>query len=284
MTQTTKLSERAMIVHLKLSAWLGQRVDKKVTKEVLAQQHAAHDAGRFSKYLVPPTALEPVQQAQTHARNRHNKLTLAWGDNARILTIDTIFSYRDAMEEERVICEGTYDVFSGVYPALKADAPRRLNGMFLASDFPDETLIRRRFGFKLRVLPVPEKGDFRIESGDDELQADLQKSVEESIADFTRDAQKDLWERLRETVEHFTLTMLDPKKKFKDTTVSNMLDMATFAPKLSLERNGKLHQVCTEIIKFNMVSPTSLRKSPATRKRAAEEAKNILSQINKALA
>jgi hypothetical protein len=282
---TGSLTERAMNVTLHLSAWGAQRVDQKTTAEVLHERQASHDAGRFEKYLVPPKALDAISKAHNHARTRHYKLTLPWGDEGvRILSSAAFFDYTSAMQEERSACENAYRDFCDAYPRLVADAPQRLGTkLFNRYDFPDVADIRTKFAFRLVVLPVPDKGDFRVALGSD-VEAEIRASIEATITERFATAQRDLYERLLDAVKHFALVMKEDGKKFKDTTVHKLGELAKLAPKLSLTPDTKLDELCAEVLQLtNGIAPSDLRDNQLLRTHTARRAKATLDRIEDAM-
>lgn len=281
---TGSLCERAMTVGLHLSAWNGQRLDRQTTAEVLQERQASKDAGQFAKFLVPPKALERVTKAHGHARLRHYRLTLPWGEaGVRILSAPAFFDYSTAMGEERSNCETAYREFVAEYPQLLADAPRRLAKLFDKNDFPDPSTIHLKFGFRLEVLPVPDKGDFRVALGA-EIEADIRASIEQTVTERFASAQQDLWERLLDAVKHFAVTMKQDDKVFRDSTFHKLGDLARLAPKLSLTPDPKLEAVCNEIIALTAgIQPTDLRDNPLLRTHTARKAQVTLGRIERAI-
>jgi len=289
-TETPKgkysLSETAMTVGLHLSMWNGRRLDRETTQEILTEREAERDAGRFEKNLVPPTELQPVTKAHGRARAAHYALTLPWGDEAvRILPAAMFFPYTERMNEERSNCERAHREFCERYPRLLDAAPVRLGRrLFQEADFPKPSAIADRFGFRLVILPVPESGDFRVRLGQ-EAEAEIRASIEETVLERYAEAQRDLWERLLDTIRHFARTMATEDKIFKNSTVTKLTDLAKIAPKLSLKPDPKVDEICAEIVRLTTrVDPDDLRNDPKARKTAAKDARATLAKIEAAMA
>lgn len=277
------LSERAMTVHLHLSAWRGQRLDRDVTRRVLDEHHADRDAGRFATQLVPPAALEDVTRAHARARARHHALTLPWGEDSRILSATAFPAYTEAMDAERTACERAHEAFCDRYPDLVASAPFRLNGLYRAGDFPAAEEIRRRFGFRLVLLPVPSEGDFRVQLGE-EVEARIRRSIEATVTDRFAEAQRDLWARVLDTVRHFAGTMLQEGKRFQFTTVTKLAEIAAVAPRISLVPDPELESICADILAITRgVDADALRSDTTLRKRAGTDARAAVERIEAAM-
>lgn len=278
------LTERALIVALHLSMWQGQRLDRQVTDAALGQAQASKDAGKFEKYLVPKSALEPVNKAHTRARQRHYQLTLPWGDDSsRILSSAAFFDYSQAMDEERANCERAYREFLAAYPQHLAEAPARLGKMYNRGDFPSPGELAQKFGFNLVLLPVPDSGDLRVSLGAD-VEERVRRSIEETVTERAASAQRDLWERLFETLKHFAGTMAKSDKVFRNSTVEKLVDLARLAPKLSLQPDPRLEAVCGDLVQLLAgVNADSLRQNELLRARTATDAKAALAKIEDAM-
>jgi hypothetical protein len=277
------LGQRAMIVDLDLSAWGAKRLDRVTTRKVIAAEGAASDAGTWHKLLVPEGALDAVTKAHSRVGARHRSLTLPWGENGRILAATAWFDYSQAMTEERANCERAHREFVAAYPDIVRSAPARLGAMFCASDFPPADVIARRFAFELAVLPVPHHDDFRVNLGD-EIEADIRREIERTVAARQAEAQRDLWTRLLKTLRHFATTMATEGKRFEKTTVSNLADLAQLAPKLSLTPDPALDEICAQIRAItDGCDPESLRASKRIRGLAAGNAAAALRRMEQTM-
>jgi hypothetical protein len=282
---THSLSTRAMLVSLHLNAWGGQRVDKKVTAEVLKERNAQSDAGRFEKMLVPKEALDPITTVHNRARTRHKKLTLPWGEESRILAAPAFLDYTKEMAEERRACEAAYRAFLAEYPALVASAPKRLGAdMYNASEFPSERELAMKFGFRTSITPLTDSGDdFRVALGED-LEAAIRAEIDRNVRTQYSDAQLTLWTRVLDTAKHFAQAMDNPDKTFQYTTVSNLVEIAELAPKLSLTDDPRLNAICDEILSIaGRADAKGFRRNPQLRSEAAADTKAALARIEEAM-
>lgn len=278
------LSKRAMTVSLHLSAWGAQRLDRATTKKVLKSEGAAQDAGKFHKLLVPKEALDPITTAHARAGARHRAMTLPWGEGSRILSAPAFFDYSQAMREERTNCERAHSDFFDAYPEILRAAPDRMGPtLFKAAEFPSPQEIVKRFAFRLVILPLPHEDDFRVNLGD-EIEAEIRREIEATVTSRSSEAQADLWKRLLTTVRHFATTMAEEGKTFQYTTLTNLTDIATLAPKLSLSPDPVLDAICADILAItDACDAEALRASRKVRGRAAEDAAAALRRIETAM-
>lgn len=284
-TGLSTLQERAMLTAVHISMWNGQRTDKRVTDEVLKERKAEKDAGRFEKFLVPPKSLEPVRQAATAVRALHYKLTLPWGDEGqRILSATMFEDYTDQLAQAKGVFDAAVRVFLAQYSDLVADAPRRLGvELFKHSDFPSQREIVGKFGISHRLWPVPDQADFRVSLGE-ETEQKIRRSIEQSVTAQAAEAQRDLWERLLETLKHFASKMMDKEAIFRDSTITKLTELAQLAPKLSLVPNPRLDEICAQIVKITSVAtPQAFRDNDLLRAQSARKANDALAQISEAM-
>ena len=54
------------------------------------------------------------------------------------------------------------DDFLDFYPSYIEHVKPELNGLFREEDYPSADALRKKFGLKLEVLPIPSGDDFRV--------------------------------------------------------------------------------------------------------------------------
>lgn len=273
-----------MTTSLHFRAWEGQKVCKRTTREVLQERHVDADGGTFTKHLVPKIELDPIRKAIAAARTRFRSLSLAWGeDGLRIISSANFFTFQAAMTEERDPFDREANAFADRYPALVAYAPTRMNGLYDPNDFPATNVIRSLFSMRLEISPIPAKEDFRVALGA-EAEEVIRNEIEQTVSERLGEAQRELWERLFDTLKHFTSTMVDSEAKFKNTTVEKLRDLARLAPKLSLVPDPKLDDLCRGIDSLlGGLHADDLRTNLSVRKDTAQMAAQKLAEIERAM-
>src|SRR5581483_521043 len=113
------LSERALLVNVKISKWTGKKYDKKVSKEI-EKEHNAHDAGKFNKTLIAEKELKDIKSIASKVRGFHYEQTLPWGDNGdRLLPVTNYFEFGNEIRLFRSQFNEAVKVFIRDYPNLK---------------------------------------------------------------------------------------------------------------------------------------------------------------------
>lgn len=74
------LSDRALLVQLRVSQWTARKYDKRATQEVASNHGTTTAAGRYNKSLLPMNDyLDRVHKKTTHIREKFYDNTLPWG-------------------------------------------------------------------------------------------------------------------------------------------------------------------------------------------------------------
>jgi hypothetical protein len=149
-----RLSSKAVIVQLSISAW---RVGKKNADETRAvnAKHGVKNKARVSVDICDHPALVEIYRLQTAARAEHYRLTLPVADKGlRLLPVARQMEHARVMGDLRSEIDARLREFAAAYPAERAAAPARLNGLYVEGQWPataDE--VAAKFGFTLRCLP-----------------------------------------------------------------------------------------------------------------------------------
>jgi len=96
------LSQKAVLASLSISQWSARKLDKKVTEEIHARNHAEPHAGRYNKLLIAREGLQKVQHAAGEARTFHYAMTQPWmDDGARLLPSALFIDYANRIRDLR---------------------------------------------------------------------------------------------------------------------------------------------------------------------------------------
>jgi hypothetical protein len=72
------------------------------------------------------------------------------------------------------------DDFLDFYPSYIEHVRPELNGLFREEDYPSADALRKKFGLKLEVLPIPSGDDFRVTMSAEE-QARVAREIDANI-------------------------------------------------------------------------------------------------------
>jgi hypothetical protein len=276
-----RISEKAMLVVLRISCWSGRRFDRDLTDEVCRSKSANRGAARVNKNLVEGSnELQAVARACGALRQFVYEQTLPWADTgARILPVGNYFKFSNGAGDLRRSIDAAVDVFVGAYPDIISRAKVALNGMFDPGDYLPQDGIRRLFSVAVDFRPMPEAADFRVELGDDETER-IRGEIEGQLKGALTDAMADLWRRLREAVDHMAKKLGEPGAIFRDSLVGNVRELVDLIPRLNLTGDQDLETVAADVkTKLASLDPDVLRESEVDRALAADTAASIVRKM-----
>jgi len=276
--KTNRLSERAVLVHFQSHEWTGRKMDKRLADETANVQQADKDALEVIVRLVPPKALMPIKSARANMYKQFVSLSLPWMDGAiRILPTNNFLEFREKMRKCREAYDKAVSDFLAEWPTIVADT-KRLGKLHDKYKLPTCSDLKQRFDVKIDILPVPDIADWRAKLGDDEA-AEIAAEVKNNIESLVTNAMKSIWSQLGEFVGRIADTMSKKEKKFRSSIFDNLIKFCESIPKLNLTNDEELEKIRKEVIKLCNVDIFELREIPNSRKKVAEEAKDVLSKI-----
>jgi len=275
------ITEKAMLAAVHISIWTAIKHDRKVSRDV-ANQHGAHQgAGRYNKQLLRGAdKLEELRTLAGQIRQYFYKITLPWSDEGfRLLPSNFYFDLMARMREFEAGFEQGVDGFLRVYPQYIEQVKPELNGLFREEDYPSADKLRKKFGVKLEVLPIPSGADFRVQ-----MSAEEQARVSREIANVRESLMRgteDLWRRLREVVSHMVDRLNEPESRFHATLVTNVLDMVEILPRLNVNADPDLNRFA-EQVKERLCnhSAKDLKKHDLLRVTTAADAANLVAEMD----
>jgi hypothetical protein len=242
------ISSYAVLVSLNISVWPASTIDKEVTTRVLDDAMAHQNAGKFKKDLLAGTSLrKDIENRAARARQFHAKQTIPWADKGdRLLPTCLFLEYKQTIDKELLEFDGMCEEFFQAYPSLCAAAPVNMGKLFKRDDYPDLDVVRGRFGFRSRISPLPEAGDFRLDAGNQEIAdqiADIKTKYDADMQARLADAMRDPWDRLHKMLTTISSKLTDDKsegKRYHDTLVTNPLELCALLGKLNITKDPKL--------------------------------------------
>jgi hypothetical protein len=271
-----KLSERAMLADLNIGSWTGRKKDSQVSDEVLANKGASKDSGAWWTYLIPPDSLAKINAAAGKGRTEHYRLTLPWFDSGpRVLPSALFNEYMETIRKCREAFENAVDDFLLVYPSLAANAPARLNDLHKNKPLPTVDELRHWLYWNVSILPMPEATDFRVELGDD-IVKEIKSDIEEQSQRASSTALSDCWQRLYKVTSAIADKLNDPKGIFRDTLITNAIELCDLLPKLNVVGDPDLNRLREELLsKVATQDQAVLRKNKKVRADVAKQASDI---------
>ena len=276
------LSDKALLVHLGVSQWVAKKLDKQASEEVARANGAVKGAGRYNKSLLPTCdTLDRIKSKTSEIRKKFYKNTLPWGiEGTFILPSANYLSFMTDFRNEKAEWERLTEEFFTDYLQSVSDAHRLLGSLYNPVEYPTLEGLRRKFRMELSILPVPTAGDFRVELADEEYSS-IQSEIEQRVADSSKAAMSEVWQRLYDKVEWLAERLSDPKNAFHDGTYQDAKDLCGMLTRLNFTDDPDLESMRREVEqKLVNHHPDALRNDPDLRNDTFDEAKVIMDKMS----
>jgi hypothetical protein len=277
------IRDRALLVWLTISTWTARKYDRKVSEKVNNDYHASADAGRYNKFLLPGDAAsyKALITIAGSIRQQHYADTLAWSDEGwRCLPTANYMQYTETYRKRKAEFDAALDEFVRDYPALKATAKAKLNGLYKEEDYPSAQDIRQRFNLAVEFAPIPAEGDIRVDLSAAQI-ASIEASIASRIDSAVSLATGDAWSRLHTVVSKINERLQDPDAIFRDSLVENANDVCDVLKRLNVTNDPDLESMRVRVMReLTRYSPDALRTNASQRSTVAAAADKILRDMS----
>lgn len=279
------LSSMAMLVELRISSWTARKRDNDTTEEVNKSKGADSEAGSVYKYLMAGSDhLKKIEKYAAKCRAWNSAQTLPWMKGIGLLPMENFFSYREQLGTMESNYNSLVGDFIKVYPSLVSAQAFKLGGYFNADEFPAVETLPRRFKFEYNFLPVPEKGDFRIQC-EERVRQDLAERYDKMFSDKLAEAMREPWERLHKVLTHMVERLNDApdgtRNIFRDSIVNKPLELCGLLSRLNVTKDPQLEEARRMLeIALSGIDPDDLRKIPSARAELKSSVESIINKFN----
>ena len=255
------LTDDAMQVSLRITAWSGRLYDRQASNHVAVHHAAAASAGRYNKCLLPKAAFAALTAPVSACRTAHYENTVPWDDQgSRLLTVANYEHYAELMNgfRERARFIEDYDV--------NVDQARLdLGKLFRIEDYPSKEALQDKFSIRYRITPVQDAEQFMAKLATDDVDR-VKRDIEQQIEERLHDAVGDLYRRFGEAVEWVSERLQEDDNGkplvFRDSMISNIRDLVDVVPRLNICGDDERARLCEQVKdKIASVEPDSLRPS-----------------------
>ena len=275
---TPSISSSATLVELGISKWTGRKLDKRASADVASANYASDGVANVHKKLLGNCAeLKAIDTLVSDARNTHYSMTMPWSDSGlRLLTTKAYFKYHETMTEIQSNFDDCVSTFLQAYDWEITQAQAKLGDLFNRDDYPTTDSLSRKFGFRLSYMPLPDAGDFRLDINT-EAQTEMKSHYETYYTTQLNTAMNDIWQRafksLSRMSERLDYASHEDKKLFRDTLVTNVLDIVDLLSVCNITNNIQMEAMRMKLEDtLQGVTPDALREDAYLR---AETKKSI---------
>lgn len=271
------LADKALLIYVNISQWTGRKLDRKATATV-AQAHSTNaEAGNYTKKLLPGSKeLDRVSAQAGRIRKFFYERTLPWfSDGARIIKGDAYMEFMNEFRKMKSEYDAAVSDFISVYPSLQVQSRFNLGNLYDSAEYPDATQLQKKFQCAVKVMPLPDVSDFRIDVEESE-----KRQFIETMESVQREAMQDCWNRLYDVVKTAAEKLATPDARFKNSLLDNVIDLCQLLPKLNVTDDPQLEAKRLEVESLiSKMSPDVLRDNVNERQDAAAK----LNEITKAM-
>ena len=279
------IASSALLAELSIGIWEGRKKDKKATNDVTARNNANKNAARVTKdLLVDCKELKAVKTYRETIRAFHRNATLPWSNMGhRLLTNNYFLDYKRHMDEMMENFRQLVEEFLDAYSWEVADTQAKLGTLYNPDDYPSVETVRSKFKIRVNYMPVPERGDFRLDINT-EAKAVLEESYSKFYEEQLTSAMSDVWQRVLEPLQHMS-KMLDYGEGeratgFHSTLVDHVVTVVDVLKACNVNNDPKMERVRIDLTNaLKGVTTDGLRRDPYLRKSTKRNVDEIIKNL-----
>jgi hypothetical protein len=275
----TTLADKAVLVRLTRGVYQPYAFDQSAT-DLVEQTNGVTRAGRFNKRLFKDCSeLTTCNNAFGLVYTKHISMTLPWlDDGLRMLPSWKYESYRDTLRPLIQQAEATADELQSKWDRLVVADMTRLGPLANSKDYPIN--VRDRYYIDIKFLPVPMKGDFRVDISDED-RASLDRALVEAENNATKYLISEVLKPLKHAVSKLNTPIGADGSVFRDSLVDNVLEAVERAAELNIASDPTL---LAEIVNVRScihgVGADALRESDVVRSTTASKLDEVTKRLS----
>lgn len=257
------IARHAVIASFSSGQWRTVRRHAAETRAENAR-HGLTDEARVDVKICAHASLEEASRIVTAARADHYRLTVPAADRGmRLLAGSRQLEHSAIMQGHAAAFRHAVAEFCAEYETVRASAPARLNGLYVADHWPDVERVRAAFSLSCRYLPVPALGQW-----------------DEWMRESADTATAELRERIGEALRAYAEKLADPEKIFRDSLVTNLGEIADLAADLNLADDTGIRDLVAQAKHLSAIDPEQLREDKTLRAESASRAADLCSMFS----
>lgn len=269
----------AVLVSLNISSWDANCQDKRVSKDVADANNVTDTrACRLRKSLLPNSELmKRLRTAMSAARNFHYRNTLAWmHDGPRMLATANFDAYMTEMRQLRATFEACVDDVVACYDDLREDARQVLGTLYNPEDYPSRDSLKRRYGFEIKIQPMPaSEGLLSLGLADEEVES-LRAKLEADMAETFERAHRRLWEELYERLGKLRSAITDEKSTVREKAISSIRELAELLPRMNIMNDERLDMLSERLLaSLEGVTASDIKVDARARANVASQTQDV---------
>ena len=256
---TNEVLQSLVQVKLTVHFWNGVRKQNDLAREFEVSKGAEDDSCDLQVIYIPKHIQHKIGVAKSRLESFWKTASLPWEDGGwRVVTAEAFMPLLDSIAPLVRNYNDTVEEVVGMYDEIKAEAKRKLNGMFDESRFPSKDDFRAKYGVDNYSKPIPISADTRIAGLSEASQQLVRRSVEMQISEQLNKAVETIGERLKKLVNDMQIRLA--KDDAKGTRFAGLLGTVNEVCDALATLNITKDPVVTETI--NKVKRTLTKYSP----------------------
>ena len=285
-----KIQNQAVLVAVKITKWSNAKTDKSITQEVTSSKNADSDMIRVRKNLIKSAVVKAMSQIAGRIRNNLiGKLCVPWAAGEYLLNVDLLDQFEREWEKHEDRWNANLKELGNEYDNAVSKARTILGEAFDESDYPSRDEILAKYSLSKKIRNLPSGDDLRValpQAKLDRMKADIENDVTSSL----EGAMQSVHERVAETLAHLIEKLndfgVDAKTGkatgvFRDSTVTNLTDLASILPSLNLTGDPKLTEASNALLtQLRDLDPEKIRNSESHRKDVVSKARDVADKLS----
>lgn len=284
-TSIPTIQSSAMLIDITIGVWSAFKLDRKTSEEVNTDKHADVGSARVNKNLLKGVKeLEAIKSFASATRKWLYANTLPWSDSGpRLLPTGAFFNFKQELNKREQDFDTLVLNFVHMYPTLISNQAFKLGNLFNRAEYPTPVQVQNKFYFTAAFSPLPQSGDFRLDIGNEALEA-LQEEYNETYTARFDAAMSDIKQRLIDGVKHLSERLEydgeGKMKVFRDSALENVATMLQQVHALNITKDEALQAAAENVNELlGDVNVKALRKDNDVRDETKEKLDDILAKF-----
>ena len=285
-----KVQNQAVLVAVAITKWSNAKTDKEITEEVSASKGSQEGMLRVRKSLIKSPSVKALSRIAGQIRNNVlNELSIPWATGVRLLPIELLDQFDREFERLEDYWNQSLKELGSEYDNSVKQAAKILGSAFKESDYPSREEILAKYSLSKKIMPLPDADDLRVALPQAKLDR-MKSDIESNITSSLEDAMQKVHERVAETLAHLIKKLTDfgvdaktgkATGVFRDSTVTNLTDLASILPSLNLTGDPALNEVSNELLtQLRDLDPEKIRNSESHRKDVVSKARDVADKLS----
>ena len=206
-----------------------------------------------------------------------------------MLNVDLLDQFEREWEKHEDRWNANLKELGNEYDNAVSKARTILGDAFDESDYPSRDEILAKYSLSKKIRNLPSGDDLRVslpQAKLDRMKADIENDVTSSLEGAMQSVHERVAETLAHLIEKLTDFGVDAKTGkatgvFRDSTVTNLTDLASILPSLNLTGDPKLTEASNSLLtQLRDLDPEKIRNSESHRKDVVSKARDVADKLS----